>query len=260
MENKQIEKVKGQGVSLIASPSKLLQDGKRAAEALIKVVKQNGWSVKIQGNDYLQFEAWQTVAKFYGMTVKTVETQHVEYGGVEGFESKSVVIDSQGREVGGAEGLCMTDEGNWKNKPLYAIKSMAQTRSGAKALRQVLSWVVVLAGYKATPVEEMDGITVTPATVNSPATTEPVRKIVKATEFQLKKIFTLLPLKGKTKEEIYKAYKITSLKDLEINQASAIIDRLNKIVDQPTEKTEIEGDVQSEQPMNENVSPDDIPF
>jgi hypothetical protein len=246
MENQQIVKPKGQGVSLIASPAKLLQDGKRAAEALIKVVKQNGWSVKIQGNDYLCFEAWQTVAKFYGMTVKTVETQHVEYGGVEGFESKSVVIDSQGREVGGAEGLCMTDEGNWKNKPLYAIKSMAQTRSGAKALRQVLSWVVVLAGYKATPVEEMDGIT--PVTNGSPVTIKPKVKVL-ATDFQLKKILALLPLKGKTKEDIYKAYNITSLNDLEINQASAIVDRLSKVeVEQP------------QQILNENVKPEDIPF
>lgn len=249
MENKQIEKVKGQGVSLIASPAKLLQDGKRAAEALIKVVKQNGWAVKIQGHDYLQFEAWQTVAKFYGATVKTVETAHVEYGGVEGFESKSVVIDRDGKEIGGAEGLCMTDEGNWKNKPLYAIKSMAQTRSGAKALRQVFAWVVVLAGYKATPVEEMDGITITPATAHGPATTKPKVKVL-ATEFQLKKIFALLPLKGKTKEDIYKAYKITSLKDLEINQASAVIQRLSI----PNSTGVTEGKV-----LNENVDPDSVP-
>lgn len=171
MENKGIVKTNGQGVSLMASPAKLLQDGKRAAEALVKVVKQNGWAVRIQNNDYLQFEAWQTVAKFYGCSVKTVETAHVEYGGVEGFESKSVVIDRDGKEIGGAEGLCMADETNWKNKPLYALKSMAQTRSGAKALRQVFSWVVVLAGYKATPVEEMDGIVIKPATANGPTET-----------------------------------------------------------------------------------------
>ena len=171
MKNNEIVKTNGQGVSLLASPAKLLQDGKRAAEALVKVVKQNGWAVSIQDHDYLQFEAWQTVAKFYGCSVKTVETSHVEYGGVEGFESKSVVIDSTGREIGGAEGLCMADEQNWKGKPLYAIKSMAQTRSGAKALRQVFSWVVVLAGYKATPVEEMDGIVIKPATTTGPTET-----------------------------------------------------------------------------------------
>ena len=32
---------------------------------------------------------------------------------------------------------------------------MAQTRAGAKAFRNILAWVVVLAGYKGTPAEEM---------------------------------------------------------------------------------------------------------
>jgi len=32
---------------------------------------------------------------------------------------------------------------------------MAQTRAGAKALRNVLAWVAVLAGYKPTPAEEI---------------------------------------------------------------------------------------------------------
>src|SRR3990167_4301795 len=34
---------------------------------------------------------------------------------------------------------------------------MAQTRAGSKALSNVLRWVVVLAGYKGTPAEEMTG-------------------------------------------------------------------------------------------------------
>jgi hypothetical protein len=41
--------------------------------------------------------------------------------------------------------------------PMFQLASMAQTRSGAKALRNILSWVAVLAGYAPTPVEEMDG-------------------------------------------------------------------------------------------------------
>lgn len=40
--------------------------------------------------------------------------------------------------------------------PLYQLRSMAQTRAGAKALRNALAWVVVLAGYGATPAEELD--------------------------------------------------------------------------------------------------------
>jgi hypothetical protein len=35
---------------------------------------------------------------------------------------------------------------------------MAQTRASSKALRQAFAWVAVLAGYAATPAEEMDGV------------------------------------------------------------------------------------------------------
>ena len=43
--------------------------------------------------------------------------------------------------------------------PLFQLRSMAQTRACAKALRNVLAWVVVLAGYRPTPAEELDGKT-----------------------------------------------------------------------------------------------------
>lgn len=39
--------------------------------------------------------------------------------------------------------------------PFFQIRSMSQTRASAKAFRNVLAWIVVLAGYKPTPAEEM---------------------------------------------------------------------------------------------------------
>jgi hypothetical protein len=44
-----------------------------------------------------------------------------------------------------------------KKKPLFQLRSMAQTRAEAKALKGVFSWFVVLAGYKPTPAEELTG-------------------------------------------------------------------------------------------------------
>ena len=40
--------------------------------------------------------------------------------------------------------------------PMFQLRSMAQTRACAKALRNVLAWVVVMAGYKPTPAEELE--------------------------------------------------------------------------------------------------------
>ena len=42
--------------------------------------------------------------------------------------------------------------------PLFQLASMAQTRANAKVLRNVLSWVAVLAGYRPTPAEEMEAV------------------------------------------------------------------------------------------------------
>jgi len=157
-QQNRISKTKnGEGVSLSASPIKTLQDGKRVAKALKDVVTQNGWAIQIGGHSYLQFEAWQTIAQFYGCSVSTSEIpEAVKYNEVEGFQAKASILDKKtGTIIGGATALCLNDEKNWINKPLFQLSSMAQTRAGSKALRQMFSWVVVLAGYKPTPAEEM---------------------------------------------------------------------------------------------------------
>jgi hypothetical protein len=55
--------------------------------------------------------------------------------------------------------------------PQFQLRSMAQTRACAKAFRNVLSWVIVLAGYGATPAEELSNakrVANIPASGNGP--------------------------------------------------------------------------------------------
>jgi hypothetical protein len=68
------------------------------------------------------------------------------------------VLDDTGRIIGSSEGMCMSDEQNWRGKPSYALRSMAQTRTAGKALRSLFAHIAVLAGYSPTPAEEMDGV------------------------------------------------------------------------------------------------------
>ena len=108
-----------------------------------------------------------------------------------------VIDRMSGIEIGRAESMCLNDEENWgkvpkyewedklddngkkiwnpnlrkgkggyeakkvkvgeTQKPLFQLRSMAQTRAEAKALKSVFGWVVVLAGYRATPAEELTG-------------------------------------------------------------------------------------------------------
>lgn len=130
----------------------------KSAVLLKDIVSQNRWAIKLGAGEHLKYEAWQTIGKYYGYTVRTGDAKYVEYGDVKGFEARAWVIDNKtGTEIGGAEAVCLNDEPNWKTKPLFQLKSMAQTRAGSKALRQILGFVVALAGYSPTPAEEMTG-------------------------------------------------------------------------------------------------------
>ena len=137
-------------------PEIVLEEARRAATALHDVISSKPKPVKYNGEIYLELEDWLTVARFYGLTVRTRSTQYVEYGGARGWEAVADVWSIATEQVmSTAEAMCLNDEANWSRKPMFQLRSMAQTRACAKALRNVLSWVVVLAGYRGTPAEEM---------------------------------------------------------------------------------------------------------
>ena len=142
-------------IAINRAPEEVLEEAKKAAKALGDVVRNKKKPVIMNGEQYLEFEDWQTVGRFYGVTAKVISTEFIQYGEVQGFEAKAVAVRPDGMEVSAAEAMCMNDEPNWKSKPLFQLRSMAQTRACAKALRNCLAWVVVLAGYRATPAEEI---------------------------------------------------------------------------------------------------------
>lgn len=192
----------------IHDPQKIIDNASQAAKVLKSVVDQAHLAKKLGGDkEHLFFEAWQTVAGFYGATPKiewTKELIDAGSGMISGYNSRAVVLLG-GQIIGGAEGRCSRDEDKWNSRtkyeyhyikksggtsledpgkdeiiwekkngksfpkkkrvevgkelvPLFQLESMSQTRAMAKALRSCYAWVVVLAGYASTPVEEMDGI------------------------------------------------------------------------------------------------------
>ncbi|MDZ4228521.1 MAG: hypothetical protein U1E54_04725 [Candidatus Levybacteria bacterium] len=221
-----------QPIKTIFNPERDTTKATRAAKVLIDIVKQNGWSIKLGGkSEHLMYEAWQTVGKYYNYTVATGEANPVEIGGISGFKAKAWVVDSKtGVRTGEAEAYCMRDENNWKTKPTFQLASMAQTRAGAKALRQIFGFVVALAGYSPTPAEEMIGQTVIEG--NS----ESVRLV---SEKQVNFIKNLLYQKGFTEQDLLTKYKVASIAELTSTQGSAIIENLMKL---PT-KSDFEKDM-----------------
>lgn len=155
------------------SPSNDVAFGKKAAKALMDVVKEQGLARKFGGQkEHLYVEAWQLLGQFMEISGESLDAEFCEIDGVKGAKARAILKNSDGMVIGGAEAYCMRDEGNWRNKPWFQLASMAQTRAVSKAFRNRLSWIAVLAGYSGTPAEEMDGVN--PAqTPSSPEKTPP---------------------------------------------------------------------------------------
>lgn len=139
---------------LEGDPEAQLAFAGKAAKALMKVAKP----INIQGKEYLPFGSWQILGRFFGSTVGIEWTKKIAEGDkLLGYEARAIVYRS-GEVISSAEASCMKTERNWSSRDEYAIKSMAQTRACAKALRNAFGWVAEMGGYAATPFEEMDGI------------------------------------------------------------------------------------------------------
>lgn len=154
--------VKNEMSVVATTPREQINQAAEMAKLLKDVVKQAGLSKKLGGTkEHLEFEAWQTIARWHHCTPSTEWTKPILEGDkIVGWEARVNVLDETGRVIGSSEGMCMADEKNWKGKPSYALRSMAQTRTAGKALRSLFAHVAVLAGYSATPAEEMDGVSV----------------------------------------------------------------------------------------------------
>jgi hypothetical protein len=153
------ESVVSHELTITRAPEDQLAEAQTAAKALMGVVSKKAKPVKFNGEVYLEFEDWQTVGKFYGLAARVTGSKYIEVGTAKGYEASAELIHvPTAQVVSAADSMCLNDEPNWARKPLFQLRSMAQTRACAKAFRNAVSWVVVLAGYRPTPAEEMDGV------------------------------------------------------------------------------------------------------
>jgi len=189
------------------NPENALAQATVAAKALKGVISQKTKPVIMNGEQYLEFEDWQTLGYFYGYTAKVTNTKPIYRDEmVVGYEARAEVVKN-GQVISAAEAMCSHDEPKWNTRkkyewktrngkrvkeavgeepvPDFQLRSMVQTRACAKALRNVLAWVVVLAGYKPTPAEEiMDMVEAKPHT-KSDEPTEIVKEPLQETPNEL---------------------------------------------------------------------------
>jgi len=139
-------------------PDRVISEAKIAINVFKGVIEQKPKKVIIKNEQYLEYEDWQTLGEFYRCSAITRDAVPIEVDGVKGAKAHADLVNiDTGVIIGGAEAYCLRDEENWKDKPWFQLASMAQTRAGSKAFRNRLAWVAVMAGYRPTPAEEMDG-------------------------------------------------------------------------------------------------------
>lgn len=143
-------------ISLTIDPEIKLEQATRAAKLLKHAMMQKKKPFILNDEIYPELEDWEMCGQFFGCTARIISDRYVtEYGAV-GFEATATINRiKDGNEVGRATAMCLMDEDRWSGKPLYAIRSMAQTRACSKAFRLVFAWILVLAGYKPTPADEI---------------------------------------------------------------------------------------------------------
>lgn len=167
-------------------PVEVIARASKVAAALKSIIVTQKLFTTINGRDHVLVEGWTTLGSMLGVvpvvtwsrpmdliTKYDVEVIHYEWvtdNGrrvkrekgrsaytVDGYdwEARCEARTMDGRTVGGAEAMCSRKEYTWSKRDDYALRSMAQTRATSKALRGPLGFIVSLAGYAATPAEEM---------------------------------------------------------------------------------------------------------
>lgn len=146
----------GPPTSLFAAmrPAEKVAYAAEIATALKGVLVAQGLVTKIRNSEHVRVEGWQTAAALCGISARVAWTKALDDGSGWVAHAEAVRIEN-GVVVGAGDGMCSRAESSWKSRDDFALRAMAQTRAVSRALRGVLAFIIVLAGYEATPAEEM---------------------------------------------------------------------------------------------------------
>ena len=146
----------GQGALAAQTPQAFVQKSAEIAKALASVINSQKLFVRIQDKNYVRVEGWTTLAGMMGITPMEVDCEFFERNGYGVFVATVSLVNADGRVIARATAECGSyGDGPWPDRAEYAKRSMAITRATSKACRLAFSWVMTLAGYEATPAEEV---------------------------------------------------------------------------------------------------------
>lgn len=135
--------------------SKPLQMAKMAT-VLKRHVVAHGLFTEINKKNYVHVEGWQFAGGLMGTFPRVVRIENLSKDSEIKWLAEVEIVDSKtDKVISRGFAMCSKKETKKASFDEYAVLSMAQTRAIGKAYRNTLGWVMKLAGYEATPSEEM---------------------------------------------------------------------------------------------------------
>lgn len=111
------------------------------------------------GRKYVKVEAWQYLAQIKNL-MPTFETEPhwVELGEERVYTVETTCILKLGgtEEVSRSTMVACSNEKFLKDKPMYAVWGLSETRAFARAVKNIYGYLLVSLGFQAVPFEEMD--------------------------------------------------------------------------------------------------------
>ncbi len=131
------------------------QDMSNMAIVLKSHVVKHKLYTEIVGKNYVHVDGWAFAGGLMGLFPKVTKVENLSSGNEIKWKADVEIINNKGEVLGSGFAICSNKENKKKSFDEYAILSMAQTRAIGKAYRNLVGWVMKLAGYESTPKEEM---------------------------------------------------------------------------------------------------------
>jgi hypothetical protein len=143
---------------------------KAMSVVLKKHIVSNKLFTPIRQKNYVHVEGWQFAGGLMGLYPRVVKVENVSTGqDIKWLAEVEIVNIKTNDVVSRGFAICSKKESKKSSFDEYAILSMAQTRAIGKAYRNLIGWVMKLAGYETTPSEEMTKVGQDPEPVKTKA-------------------------------------------------------------------------------------------
>lgn len=133
-------------------PKQMVDQVSSMANILSDIIEKQKMFQPFNGKKYVTVDGWCTLGTMLGILPAERDVHETDDGW---YAKVDLVNKNSGVVVGSASAICSRDEKSWKDRPAYAVRSMAITRATGKAYRLAFSWIMNMAGYQSTPAEEM---------------------------------------------------------------------------------------------------------